>query len=35
MWYTSDAAGWETNSTWAINDGATTNYMFMTVECSP
>jgi hypothetical protein len=35
LWYTSAAAGWETNSTWAIADGATTNYMFMTVEASP
>ena len=35
MWYTSAAAGWETNATWAIADGATTNFMFMTVEASP
>ena len=35
MWYTSAANGWETNSTWAIADGATTNYMFMTVQASP
>ncbi len=35
MWYTSAAAGWETNNTWAIADGATTNYMYMTVEASP
>ncbi len=35
MWYSSAAAGWETNATWAIADGATTNFMFMTVEASP
>jgi hypothetical protein len=35
LWYTSAAAGWETNATWAIVDGATTNYMHMTVEASP
>ena len=35
MWYTSAAAGWETNNTWAVANGATTNYMDMTVEASP
>jgi hypothetical protein len=35
MWYTSACAGWETNATWAIADGATTNFMFMRVEASP
>ncbi len=27
-------AGWGTNSTWAIADGAGTNYFFMQVEAS-
>jgi hypothetical protein len=36
LWYNTDAsAGFETNSTWAIRDGATTNFMFMKVEASP
>jgi hypothetical protein len=35
MWYTSATAVWETNNTWAIADGATTNYMGMIVEASP
>ena len=35
MWYTSAANGWETNSTWATDDGATTNYGSVTVEASP
>jgi hypothetical protein len=35
LWYSSAAAGWETNSTWAIADGATTNFMFMRIEASP
>jgi len=34
MWYSSTAHVWETNHTWAIADGATTNYFFMTVEAS-
>lgn len=34
MWYSSAAQVWETNHTWAIADGATTNYFFMTVEAS-
>jgi len=34
MWYSSAAFGWETNHTWAIADGAGTNYFFMTVEAS-
>ena len=35
LWYTSTDLGWVTNSTWAIDDGATTNYLNMTVEASP
>ena len=35
MWYTDASAGWATNDTWAIADGATTNYFQMTVEASP
>ena len=35
IWYSSAALGWETNSTWAIADGATTNFFTMTVEASP
>ncbi len=35
MWYTSAASVWETNHTWAIADGATTNYASVTVEASP
>lgn len=35
LWYTSADLGWVTNSTWAIDDGATTNYLNMTVEASP
>lgn len=34
MWYSSASAGWEANSTWAIANGAGTNYFFMTVEAS-
>ena len=34
MWYSSTALGWETNHTWAIADGAGTNYFLMTVEAS-
>jgi hypothetical protein len=33
--YTSTELGWVKNSTWAIADGATTNYLNMTVEASP
>lgn len=35
LWYTSTDLGWVTNSAWAIADGATTNYLNMTVEASP
>jgi hypothetical protein len=35
MWYTDTASGWITDDKWAIADGATTNFMYMTVECSP
>jgi hypothetical protein len=35
LWYTDTDLGWVTNSTWAIADGATTNYLNMTVEASP
>jgi hypothetical protein len=36
LWYnTVVSEGFETNSTWAIRDGATTNFMFMKVEASP
>ncbi len=35
MWYTDASAGWATNATWAIDDGATTNYFEMIVEADP
>lgn len=35
MWYTDAAAGWATNNTWAIADGATTNYFEMVIEADP
>src|ERR1700687_5418224 len=35
MWYTDAVAGWATNATWAIADGATTNFFLMQVEASP
>ena len=35
MWYTDAAAGWATNDSWAIDDGATTNYFEMVVEADP
>ena len=34
MWYTDTNNGWITNDTWAIDDGATTNYFTMQVEAS-
>ncbi len=34
-WYTDTDAGWAANATWAIADGATTNYFEMVVEASP
>ena len=34
MWYSSTTFGWETNHTWAIADGAGTNFFLMTVEAS-
>jgi len=33
VWYNTTTV--ETNSTWAIADGATTNFFNMTVEASP
>ena len=35
IWYTDASVGWATNDTWAIADGATTNYFEMIVEASP
>ncbi len=35
IWYTDASVAWATNDTWAIADGATTNYFEMIVEASP